>query len=414
MRESKKPLWSVIIPIYNKSSYVTSCINSLINQTCGDFEIICVDDASEDNSADIIRSMAKNEKRLKLIENECNEGAGKARNKGLEYAKGKYVQFVDADDFLSPNHLELCTDILDKHNASVGFISFSIENEGEDKRRASEGVKKTYGVMSGKDLLGEFVLNGEFFLYACGIVCRRDFLVENNLFFDSLKIGEGGLFVLKCLCCAPRAMVINNKGSYHYVLNDSSASAADKSRLYTLMGQLEQFIYIQKLFSQNPKEKSYLLFLKWYQKHIEGGIQNLTIKEMNEFKTTEYWDEYHDYWFDKLKECSDQDIDYCEIIKRDDIETIKRKGIAAIYGAGNDSFLAIKMLHQLDVRMVGLFVTETNGNRKTLYGHCVLSSECMNELDHETPIIVTTKKRHYPVIKKKLKDKGFVNVCFYR
>lgn len=91
---------SVIIPVYNVEPYLKQCMDSVVGQTLKDIEIICVDDGSTDNSLDILREYAAEDSRIQIIEQK-NAGAGAARNNGMRYATGKYLSFLDSDDFLN-------------------------------------------------------------------------------------------------------------------------------------------------------------------------------------------------------------------------------------------------------------------------------------------------------------------------
>ena len=101
----ENPLVSVIIPVYNAEKYIAKCINSLIEQTLQNFEVIVVNDGSTDNTPDILKELAKEDSRIIVI-NQSNQKQGAARNRGLEIAKGKYITFVDADDWLDLDYLE--------------------------------------------------------------------------------------------------------------------------------------------------------------------------------------------------------------------------------------------------------------------------------------------------------------------
>ena len=99
---------SVIVPVYNTEKYLQKCLDSLINQTLKDIEIICINDGSTDNSENIIRMFAKEDSRIKLI-NQENKKQGAARNAGMKIATGEYIGFVDSDDYVDLNYFErLC------------------------------------------------------------------------------------------------------------------------------------------------------------------------------------------------------------------------------------------------------------------------------------------------------------------
>ena len=95
---------SVVLPVYNSERYIHQCLNSILNQTLKEIEIICVDDGSTDNSVNLINDICKKDSRVSLIMQK-NSYAGVARNNGLKHAKGKYVIFLDSDDFFEPDML---------------------------------------------------------------------------------------------------------------------------------------------------------------------------------------------------------------------------------------------------------------------------------------------------------------------
>ena len=99
---------SVIVPVYNVEQYLPQCLDSIINQTYKNLEIICVDDGSPDNSGKILDEYAKKDKRIKVIHQE-NQGVSVARNTGLDNATGKYIGFVDPDDWIEADYYETLT-----------------------------------------------------------------------------------------------------------------------------------------------------------------------------------------------------------------------------------------------------------------------------------------------------------------
>ena len=106
-----KELISIIVPIYNVEKYIHKCIESIINQTYKNLEIILVDDGSPDNCGNICEEYAKNDSRIKVIHKE-NNGLSSARNAGLEICKGDYIGFVDSDDYIELNMYEVLINAL--------------------------------------------------------------------------------------------------------------------------------------------------------------------------------------------------------------------------------------------------------------------------------------------------------------
>ena len=97
---------SVIIPVYNVEKYIEDCLNSILVQTLKDFEIICIDDCSTDNSLQIIETYTHKDKRIKILKNKKNEGPSYTRNIGIEMAQGEYIYFLDSDDMIEKNALQ--------------------------------------------------------------------------------------------------------------------------------------------------------------------------------------------------------------------------------------------------------------------------------------------------------------------
>ena len=116
---------SVILPVYNIEDYLSECLESISNQTFEDIEIICIDDGSTDKSLEILKEHSNRDSRIRIIEQE-NQGAGAARNKALEYAAGKYVYFIDGDDYLELTALEELHDL--SIRKGTDFIIFQISN----------------------------------------------------------------------------------------------------------------------------------------------------------------------------------------------------------------------------------------------------------------------------------------------
>lgn len=114
-------LISIIIPIFNLENYLPNCIDSIVKQTYKNIEIILVDDGSTDGSINICRAYERQDKRVRVIKKKENEGAGMARNAGIDIAKGQYIMFIDGDDFVANNYVEELFKMLLKTNADIAI-----------------------------------------------------------------------------------------------------------------------------------------------------------------------------------------------------------------------------------------------------------------------------------------------------
>lgn len=122
-------LVSIIIPVYNASHFLEETINSIQEQTYSNWEAIFIDDCSSDNSYDIIKQYQKNDKRIKVIKNKINNGVAISRNNGIDYAKGEYLCFLDADDKWHPKKLEKQINFMQELNCEFSFTGYQFANE---------------------------------------------------------------------------------------------------------------------------------------------------------------------------------------------------------------------------------------------------------------------------------------------
>ena len=160
---------SVVIPIYNVEKYLKKCLDSVINQTLKEIEIICIDDCSTDNSLSIIEQYIQFDDRIKLLKNDVNSGASYTRNKGINAANGEYIGFIDGDDYINGNFYENLYKKAKKTNSEVATGTFEIVTSNfSTKSDLNEKIKKnlTY-------FFGEFYT----------AIYKTSFLRENNLYF---------------------------------------------------------------------------------------------------------------------------------------------------------------------------------------------------------------------------------------
>ena len=136
---------SVITPVHNSSDYIADTINSVIDQTYQNWEMILVDDFSSDNSVEIIRMFQEKSNKIKLIQSDTNVGAAEARNIALRQAKGDYIAFLDSDDMWLPNKLERQTQFMKSNNYAFSFTAYQRVNEDNKKTINRIGVPKSIG-----------------------------------------------------------------------------------------------------------------------------------------------------------------------------------------------------------------------------------------------------------------------------
>lgn len=179
---------SVIVPVYNVEKYLKRCINSILNQTFKNFELILVNDGSTDNSLNICKNYKEKDGRIQLI-SQTNKGLSAARNTGLKYAKGKYVCFVDSDDFIEKEYFSLLLSNIEKYNSDIAMCEYYLTNE--------EGRK--YSISRLNEPKDIHVLSGEkTFSYFYKEDCVPNVVAWNKIYlrslFDNIKYNEGHYF----------------------------------------------------------------------------------------------------------------------------------------------------------------------------------------------------------------------------
>lgn len=220
-----RPLLSVIVPVYKAEQYIDRCINSILNQTLKSLELILVDDGSPDNSGAICDEYAKKDARVKVIHKE-NGGVCAARNAGLDHAIGDYISFVDSDDYLESNALEILYFDIVAHKADV-CCALMVGDSNQDANNLENGL---YEVWRGKDAIKNALLDNRFTYSSCAKLFKRD-LIGNTRFEEGRKIHEDSFFVFCCFLKQP-TVVVKNVGLYNYFNNPDSASHAEFSEKF--------------------------------------------------------------------------------------------------------------------------------------------------------------------------------------
>lgn len=171
---------SVIIPVYNSEEYISKCLDSIINQTFKDIEIICIDDGSTDNSLRILQEYAKNDARIKICTQE-NKGPAVARNLGLQKAQSKYITFVDSDDLLDIKTYSIALENI----ADSDMVCFGIEIFGSSHFRKRDDDENYYKIK----YKGKTILNDKIKLTtdcsSCNKIFKKDIIDKYNIFYPT-------------------------------------------------------------------------------------------------------------------------------------------------------------------------------------------------------------------------------------
>lgn len=218
------PIVSVVIPVYNAERYLNECLDSLLNQTLKDIEIICVDDGSKDNSLDILKEYAMKDNRIKVV-SQANQGAGLARNAGVELATGKYLSILDADDFFAPDMLLHTVRKAEEDQSEI--VVFGAWNYSDVTHATSplKAVLRTdlVNVKSpfSKREFPKYILN---FTLGCAWnkLFLRSFVMDNKLRFQAVRLADDIYFTMLALVKAERISILDEKLLYYRMANPLS------------------------------------------------------------------------------------------------------------------------------------------------------------------------------------------------
>lgn len=228
-------LISIIVPVYNVERYLEQCIESLVNQTYKNLEIILVNDGSTDSSGSLCEKLAKTDKRIRVI-HKNNEGLGFARNTGMEVMNGKYVTFIDSDDYADSNLIELLYTNLKNENADTCIGGFKrVKNSGEvifkeqyDRVVYSDGEVKNNLLIK---MLGSSPEKSDAIrMSVWNVIYSADIIRNSNLKFPSERelISEDIIFDVKYYQGSKRVVVIDSL-AYNYRINEESLTRKYKS-----------------------------------------------------------------------------------------------------------------------------------------------------------------------------------------
>ena len=210
--ETKKV--SIIIPVYNTAPYLRECLDSVINQSLKEIEIICVNDGSTDNSLDILEEYAAKDKRIIII-NQENQGLSCTRNNALKIAKGEYIQFVDSDDLIKDDTCEKLYNKMSENNLDMlSFSGYNFRTSRENREENKYWSFEWASLLNGKDIFSYKDCKNfmhKMAVSSCLTIYKRELIKKNNLYFPPHLCYEDNVFFLKALTKAERVSIDKNE-----------------------------------------------------------------------------------------------------------------------------------------------------------------------------------------------------------
>ena len=259
---------SIIVPVYNVEKYIVRCMDSILNQNLTDYEIIVINDGTQDSSMDYVREKSRHHRNIIILEQE-NKGLSAARNAGIECARGEYLMFCDSDDEIMPNCLrglykEAKSSRLDMllYDADTIYDESNVIGRGNGYKR----VKVSDNIMQGGEMLKELLDNNEYCTSACLYLIRREFINQKKLRFQEGIIHEDELFTPMVLTYAVRTAHRKYPIYVRHLRNQSITTGTKENEklknLGIVISELNMFAKKDSISNKNRKVLKQLIILR--------------------------------------------------------------------------------------------------------------------------------------------------------
>jgi glycosyltransferase involved in cell wall biosynthesis len=231
---------SVIVPIYNTEEYLFECIDSILNQSLTEIEIVCINDGSKDNSGDIISELKAKDKRIKYFE-QTNQGLSAARNKGILESNSKYIMFVDSDDCISKNCAKYSYETAEKNGADIVLFNSSRDILDESCNQLIELESNN------KIEIFKSVLSFEIQTSTCFAIIKRELIIDNKIFFPLGRLYEDASTLYKFVHLSQRPIKIKNILYFYRKRADSITNSINTKTIDDIFYSLNEVIEYLKL-----------------------------------------------------------------------------------------------------------------------------------------------------------------------
>lgn len=268
---------SIVIPVYNVENYIEKCLLSAINQTYKNIEILIIDDCSTDKSMDIVFHILKNNKQdsdIQIIHHEYNKGLSEARNTGIRKCSGEYLFFLDSDDQIFPNSIELMANKINDTNSKIDIVMGHVTGEHE-----APNIKIQNNFLSGPEILKTYTKR-KWYTQVWNKLYRRTLVINEQLYFQKNLVFEDVIWTFKLVCVA-QSLVIIKENTYSYNYNPQSLS---HGRTPTFVGEcyMTNFILMNDFFITHKDLKNKRL-IKNYIEMYRNFILDYYFYKMDQF-----------------------------------------------------------------------------------------------------------------------------------
>lgn len=264
---------SIIVPIYNSEKFLDECIESILNQTFKDFELILVNDGSKDNSLSICKKWKDIDNRIVIIDKE-NGGVSSARNIGIVKAKGDYIGFIDSDDYIEPNMYEELIKPLEKNDIDIVICKLKIPN----KKQGYNFIYPIDTVFNFSDNLEwkKLFYQGELETFPVNKIYKKAFILNNNVTFPNYPIYEDYIFIQNLYINNPIIYFIDKELYYYRPVINSAVQKYYSQRLEIVINIYINNLKLNKIYDNNIYENIII-------RRLRNSIINTIIQEKKNY-----------------------------------------------------------------------------------------------------------------------------------
>ena len=246
---------TVVIPVFNSEMFLCQCLDSVLQQSLREIEVICIDDHSADKSVEILAEYQAKDRRISVVHNTENLGAGQCRNLGLEYARGEYLLFLDSDDWLFPRGLEKAWAKAESHRVDVlrcRAVDYNNQT-GESSRSIHNGLKRVPPFLFNRvtDYRRSFKVFARVCVAPWGGLVRREFLIEHGIRFNNLVCVNDRSFFWETMLKSNR-IIFARDFLLHYRTNLQTSLVAGRIRNFSC--HFESYKIVDELCRELPQK----------------------------------------------------------------------------------------------------------------------------------------------------------------
>lgn len=269
-----KSLVTVIIPVYNAEKDINRCLESIVNQDYKNIEVLLINDGSHDNSLNILKEYEKNYKYIKVIDQK-NIGVARTRNNAVKIAKGKYIMFVDNDDYIDSNYISTYINEIEKEDYDIvigGYIRITEDKKILKKEQLSNEPFSKFVIMA-----------------PWAKIYKRDFIIKNNIKFLDYKIGEDVYFNINAYFNTDNIKITNYTGYYWFYNTKSVSNTKQKSfsNSIDIIYLLDKITKLDKYKNNKINNYYFTRYYIWFL--LFAGKNSSPDKFYNEYKKISTW-----------------------------------------------------------------------------------------------------------------------------